>query len=51
MHRFFFHDIAHAVQDLNNFETDVKVAFVVLCGIKNIAEAKHFLPPDLALYF
>ena len=29
-------------------QTDVKLAFDVLCGVKNIAEAKHLLPPNLA---
>ncbi|XP_068674424.1 uncharacterized protein [Montipora foliosa] len=42
-----FRYIRHAIQDLTN-QTDVKLAFDVLCGVKNIAEAKHLFPPDLA---
>ena len=42
-----FRYIGHAIQDLTN-QTDVKLAFDVFCGVKNIAEAKHLLTPDLA---
>ena len=42
-----FRYIGHAIQDFTN-QTDVKMAFDVLCGVKNIAEAQHLLPPDLA---
>ena len=38
--------IGHAIQDLTN-QTDVKLAFDVLSGVKNITKAKHLLPPDL----
>ena len=42
-----FRYIGHAIQDLSN-QTDVKLAFDVLCGEKNITEAKDLLPADLA---
>ena len=42
-----FRDIGHAIQDLTN-QTDFKLAFDVLCGVKNITEAKNLFPPDLA---
>ena len=42
-----FRYIGHTIQDLTN-QTDVKLAFDVLCGVKSIAEAKDLLPPDIA---
>ena len=42
-----FRHIGHGIQHLKN-KTDSKVAFNVLCGVKNVVEAKHLLSPDLA---
>ena len=42
-----FRYIGHTIQELTN-QTVVKLAFDVLCGKKNVAEAKDLLPSDTA---